>query len=100
MELPVERAEWGEVVVFAWSCPRQTITAVNMSGAALAQRTIWIMNDRLLGCECAPHRPKDRPVPRGTVRRRDGEHGMLRTNSIPQSGYRADAVLCHEYRQT
>lgn len=47
MELPVERAQRDEVVVLAWTKPRQTIPFMYVSSVAPAQRTIRIMNSRL-----------------------------------------------------
>jgi hypothetical protein len=44
MELPVERAEWDEVVVFAGAKPWQTAPAMYVSSVALAQRAIGIVN--------------------------------------------------------
>ena len=44
MELPIERAEWEEVVIFAGANPWQTVPAMYVSRAALAQRTIGIVN--------------------------------------------------------
>src|SRR5438552_2706561 len=47
MQLPIQGTEWGEVVLFARSNPRQAIPAMHMSRVALAQRTIGIVNARL-----------------------------------------------------
>jgi len=44
MKLPVERAEWDEVVVFAWAKPWQTVPAMYVSSVALTQRAIGIVN--------------------------------------------------------
>src|SRR4051812_24392593 len=44
MELPVERAEWNEVVDFAGAKPWQTVPAMHVSSVAMAQRAIGIVN--------------------------------------------------------
>ena len=44
MQLPVERAEWNEVVVFARAKPWQTVPAMYVSSVALTQRAIGIVN--------------------------------------------------------